>query len=155
MKQQLLVLLVPVLILLASCQPQKEAIDKLGINKDEFFWGCLKPLQFWQNCLNGIAKECRACCVPMTFFGMHKGRGQWWKVFFSVAGWQAVVTPRSWDQPVLSKVPQTVSQEAWPNKVECAPPHQRNETHHRGRPFHLRHHHRYAVVLASPQEPWY
>ena len=46
MKQQLLVLLVPVLILLASCQPQKEAIDKLGINKDEFFWGCLKPLQF-------------------------------------------------------------------------------------------------------------
>ena len=66
MKQQLLVLLVPVLILLASCQPQskeeafseickrfqsgalteKEAIDKLGVNKDELFWGCLKPLQF-------------------------------------------------------------------------------------------------------------
>ena len=64
MKQQLLCLLA--LILLASCQPQskeeifsetckrfqngalteKEAMEKLGINKDELFWGCLKPLKF-------------------------------------------------------------------------------------------------------------
>ena len=66
MKQQLHFLLVPILILLASCQPQskveifsetckrfqtgvlteKGAMEKLGMSKDELFWGCLKPLKF-------------------------------------------------------------------------------------------------------------